>query len=394
MRESECTTQCTTTTTLSTEATCTDRMRMKCDIDSHTNSASKPLIFSSSSSTSPESSSLDLSYSHCFHARASDGLPTLEPLKIGLESDDEDDSSIDSSCSDDDIDIPHPCIQSNSHSHCIEQQQQRSRGSSLVNNLEYFHKKSQAQAQAQGSSHLGASEENVVSSISNVTSTSSLPPASSTFTATNSTSTSNVDQPLHDNSTNSLPSLVGSDSLPNKRPRLNGYNGNLNRPTPRPRKKKGVTIHKSVAVVPIPSRLEYSSRMRERLWTSSSDLASNAARNTIEFASEGWNWRNVIEDENMLVHQANGELIHPIHIHNALYCASQASSGEDIKLNLSLLACIVPNSSAASRSRPLLLKPNPNQPALALTMTALPKQVDAKKSANESSNANPSHAVA
>uniref|UniRef100_A0A7S3Q3Z4 Uncharacterized protein n=1 Tax=Chaetoceros debilis TaxID=122233 RepID=A0A7S3Q3Z4_9STRA len=390
MRESECTTQCSTTTTLS-EATCTDRMRMKCDIDSHTNSASKPLIFSSSSSssssTSPESSSLDLSYSHCFHARASDGLPTLEPLKIGLESDDEDDSSIDSSCSDDDIDIPHPCIQSNSHSHCIEQQQQRSRGSSLVNNLEYFHKKSQAQAQAQGSSHLGASEENVVSSISTSACTSSLPPASSI-------STSNVDQPLHDNSTNSLPSLVGSDSLPNKRPRLNGYNGNLNRPTPRPRKKKGVTIHKSVAVVPIPSRLEYSSRMRERLWTSSSDLASNAARNTIEFASEGWNWRNVIEDENMLVHQANGELIHPIHIHNALYCASQASSGEDIKLNLSLLACIVPNSSAASRSRPLLLKPNPNQPALALTMTALPKQVDAKKSANESSNANPSHAVA
>lgn len=384
MRESECTTQCSTTTTLSAEATCTDRMRMKCDIDSHTNSASKPLIFSSSSSTSPESSSLDLSYSHCFHARASDGLPTLEPLKIGLESDDEDDSSIDSSCSDDDIDIPHPCIQSNSHGHCIEQQQQRSRGSSLVNNLEYFHKKSQAQAQ--GSSHLGASEENVVSSISTSACTSSLPPASSI-------STSNVDQPLHDNSTNSLPSLVGSDSLPNKRPRLNGYNGNLNRPTPRPRKKKGVTIHKSVAVVPIPSRLEYSSRMRERLWTSSSDLASNAARNTIEFASEGWNWRNVIEDENMLVHQANGELIHPIHIHNALYCASQASSGEDIKLNLSLLACIVPNSSAASRSRPLLLKPNQNQPALALTMTALPKQVDAKKSANES-NANPSHAVA
>jgi len=256
-----------------------------------------------------------------------------------------------------------------------------------VNNLEYFHKKSQAQAQAQGSSHLGASEENVVSSISTSACTSSLPPASSI-------STSNVDQPLHDNSTNSLPSLVGSDSLPNKRPRLNGYNGNLNRPTPRPRKKKGVTIHKSVAVVPIPSRLEYSSRMRERLWTSSSDLASNAARNTIEFASEGWNWRNVIEDENMLVHQANGELIHPIHIHNALYCASQASSGEDIKLNLSLLACIVPNSSAASRSRPLLLKPNQNQPALALTMTALPKQVDAKKSANESSNANPSHAVA
>lgn len=368
-------TECTTSTTTLPDATCTDRL--KCDTGSHTNSAIKPLIFNSN--TSPESSSSSdsqVSPSYCYPA--SDGLPILEPLKIGLESDDEDDSSIDSSCNDDDIDIPHPCIQPKSH--CIEP---RSRASSLVNNFEYFHKKSQETA-----------EEQVVSSISTSTSTSSLPPASSSCTSDQATDTlstaetnsaSNADQPLHDNSIHSLPSLVGSDSLPNKRPRLNRYNGNR----PRPRKKKGVTIHKSVAVVPIPSRLEYSNRMRERLWTASSDLASNAARNTIEFASEGWNWRNVIEDENMLVHQANGELIHPIHIHNALYCASQASSGEDINLNLSLLASIVPNSSA---SQPPLRS---NEPA-AMDLS-LPKPVPAldasKKSANDS-NANPSHAVA
>lgn len=346
-------TECATTTTLS------DTDRIKCDIDSHTNSAIKPLIFGSN--TSPESSSSSFSQvSPPYSFPASAGFPILEPLKIGLESDDEDDSSIDS-CNDDGIDVSHPCIQPKSH--CIEQ---RSRGSSLVNNLEYFHKKSQ------GSPHLGDSKENV-----SCTSTSSLHPASST-SDTLSTATkaiSHVDQPLHDNSTHSLPSLVGSDSLPNKRPRPNRSN------VPTPRKKKGVTIHKSVAVVPIPSRLEYSNRMRERLWTASSDLASNAARNTIEFASEGWNWRNVIEDENMLVHQANGELIHPIHIHNALYCASQASTGEDINLNLSLLASIVPNSSA---SQPL----RPNEPAR-------PKP-DAKKSTNDSNakHANPSHAVA
>eukprot|EP01083_Nonionella_stella_P151234 482957_1 len=383
-------------TTLSdATSTCTDITRMKCDIDSHTNSAIKPLRFGSNTNTSPESSSSSFSQGsppYCFPA--SDGLriAILEPLKIGLESDDEDDdSSLDSSCNDDDIDVPHPCIQPNINN-CMEQ---RSRGSSLVNNFEYFHKESQGSTSA---------EEHVVSSIisTSTSCTSSLPPASSSTsctsdtsstlsstTATNSTTSNanaNADQPIpipmHDNSTHSLPSLVGSDSLPNKRPRLNRYNNN--RPTPR--KKKGVTIHKSVAVVPIPSRLEYSSRMRERLWTASSDLASNAARNTIEFASEGWNWRNVIEDENMLVHQANGELIHPIHIHNALYCASQASSGEDINLNLSLLASIVPNSNSnSSASRPLLRS---NEPA------AKPVQLDAtQKSANDS-NANPSHAVA
>lgn len=63
--------------------------------------------------------------------------------------------------------------------------------------------------------------------------------------------------------------------------------------------------------------------MRQRLWTSGQELYQNAARNTVEFASEGWNWRSVTEDENMLRHTISGELIHPVHLHNAMQLAQQ-----------------------------------------------------------------------
>jgi len=84
--------------------------------------------------------------------------------------------------------------------------------------------------------------------------------------------------------------------------------------------KRSVSIDKSVSVVPIPSRTEYSCQVRERIWSSSEELFANAARNSVEFASEGWNWRQAVEDEEMIVHKPSGELIHPIHLHNALAC--------------------------------------------------------------------------
>lgn len=107
--------------------------------------------------------------------------------------------------------------------------------------------------------------------------------------------------------------------------------------------KKRVSVNKVVTVVPIPSRTEYSFETRQQIWSTSAELYANAARNTVEFASEGWNWRNVLEEDQMLVHKNNGEFIHPIHVQNVLACMSQASEHTDEQRQL--IEALVPSSS-------------------------------------------------
>lgn len=109
-------------------------------------------------------------------------------------------------------------------------------------------------------------------------------------------------------------------------------------------KRRSVSLHKSVSVIPIPSRCSYSPTVREKIWSSSAELCANAARNSVEFASEGWDWRKVIEDEHMLLHQASGELIHPIHVQNAFLPISSTSDGADDFLETwNLISGLVPN---------------------------------------------------
>lgn len=124
------------------------------------------------------------------------------------------------------------------------------------------------------------------------------------------------------------------------------------------RGRRSVSLHKSVSVVHIPSRCEYSSNVRQQLWSSSAELFANAARNSVEFASEGWDWRNVIEDEHMLLHQASGELIHPIHVQNAFMPVSPSEDGDDgdvdDSLGLSLIAGLVPNPASGKSKNDLV----------------------------------------
>ena len=83
-----------------------------------------------------------------------------------------------------------------------------------------------------------------------------------------------------------------------------------------PRTKKNVKFNASVSVVPIPSHRSYSPRIHSRIYTSKPELAASAARNTHEFTYEGWNWRNVIENDGLYVCGVSGQLVHPAHVHS------------------------------------------------------------------------------
>jgi hypothetical protein len=73
-------------------------------------------------------------------------------------------------------------------------------------------------------------------------------------------------------------------------------------------------FQENVEVIPIPTRYEYSDRIKSRIWSNRHELQENAERNALEFAAEGWNWQNVTEDEGMYICSASGELVHPIHL--------------------------------------------------------------------------------
>ncbi len=75
-----------------------------------------------------------------------------------------------------------------------------------------------------------------------------------------------------------------------------------------------IHFNDKVSVVLVPSRHEFSERIRSRIWMNRYELAELQERNVLEFTAEGWNWESVVEDDQMFLDSVSGEMVHPIHV--------------------------------------------------------------------------------
>jgi hypothetical protein len=104
-------------------------------------------------------------------------------------------------------------------------------------------------------------------------------------------------------STTTSATLLGNDVVPFREP--------LNDTTDTSTDDRSLQFSSDVLVVSIPSRHEYSNRIKKFLWTGGEEIQENAERNRIEFDAEGWDYRTVLEDDDFLVDSTTWELVHP-----------------------------------------------------------------------------------
>lgn len=79
--------------------------------------------------------------------------------------------------------------------------------------------------------------------------------------------------------------------------------------TPHAARTPRVRFHESVVVTEIPSHRSCDEELRKVLWSGQKESRVNMTRNRREFASDGGDWRNCKEEDEMLTFR--GKLVHP-----------------------------------------------------------------------------------
>ena len=82
----------------------------------------------------------------------------------------------------------------------------------------------------------------------------------------------------------------------------------------KPRGTSSVRFNTVVSGVKIPSRNQYSRRIKQTLWRDRYELSEMVERNTAEFHAENYDWNQVVLDEEMYVDASSGEKVHPCHV--------------------------------------------------------------------------------
>ena len=88
-------------------------------------------------------------------------------------------------------------------------------------------------------------------------------------------------------------------------------------PQPRPQRQRRcrmITFNPVVQVWFIASHHSYSDRTKKLMWSTTNEIVSNARRNTVEFAFEGWNVHAVLEEHDMFLDPDSSSFIHPVHL--------------------------------------------------------------------------------
>ncbi len=80
-----------------------------------------------------------------------------------------------------------------------------------------------------------------------------------------------------------------------------------------------VRFNTVVSGVKIPSRNQYSRRIKQTLWRDRYELSQMIERNTTEFFSENCDWKQVVLDDQMYVDLTSGEKVHPCHVEGPYY---------------------------------------------------------------------------